>query len=65
MFQKYFITHKITLSKENKAKVTILLRSLNRKMIVPKEKFIERIENGEYNVLNGYQIEKTAETPAS
>lgn len=56
---------KVKVLKENKTKVTILLRSLNRKMIVPKEKFIERVESGEYDVLNGYQIEKIAEAPAS
>lgn len=56
---------KVKVLKETKTKVTILLRSLNRKMIIPKEKFIERIERGEYDVLNGYQIEELAEAPAS
>lgn len=56
---------KVKVLKETKTKITILMRSLNRKMIVPKEKFIERVESGEYELLNDYQIEKLAETPAS
>lgn len=56
---------KVEVLKETKTKVTILFRNLNRKMVISKEKFIERIELGEYDVLNGYQIEKLAEAPAS
>lgn len=43
---------KVKVVKETVKSVTIEIVSLNRKMPVPKEIFEERVENGEYEVLN-------------
>ena len=44
--------------KETSKSVTIHLVSLNRKMPVPKSDFEERVENGEYEVLNPEVLKK-------
>lgn len=43
---------KVKVIKETSKSVTIEMVSLNRKMPVPKATFEERVENGEYTVLN-------------
>jgi len=43
---------KVKVIKETTKSVTIEMVSLNRKMPVPKAIFDERVENGEYTVLN-------------
>lgn len=43
---------KVKVIKETTKSVTIEMVSLNRKMPVPKAVFDERVENGEYTVLN-------------
>ncbi len=43
---------KVKVIKETTKSVTIEIVSLNRKMPVPKATFDERVENGEYTVLN-------------
>lgn len=43
---------KVKVIKETSKSVTVEIVSLNRKMPVPKATFDERVENGEYTVLN-------------
>ncbi|MEM1122575.1 MAG: hypothetical protein AAGJ18_19180 [Bacteroidota bacterium] len=43
---------KVKVIKETSKSVTVEIVSLNRKMPVPKATFEERVENGEYTVLN-------------
>lgn len=43
---------KVKVVKETSKSVTVEILSLNRKMPVPKAIFEERVENGEYEVLN-------------
>lgn len=43
---------KVKVVKETSKSVTVEIVSLNRKMPVPKAVFDERVENGEYEVLN-------------
>lgn len=43
---------KVRIVKETVKSVTIEIISLNRKMPVPKDIFHERMENGEYDVMN-------------
>ncbi len=43
---------KVKVVKETSKSVTVEILSLNRKMPVPKATFEERVENGEYEVMN-------------
>lgn len=52
---------KVKVVKETSKSVTILIMSLNRKMPVPKATFEERVENGEYEVLNPEVLKANAE----
>lgn len=48
---------KIRVLKENSSKVTIHLVSANRKMVVPKEKFLQHVKSGLYEIMNDYKID--------
>ncbi len=49
---------KVRVIKETSKSVTIQFVSLNRKMPVPKSDFEERVESGEYEVLNPEALKK-------
>ena len=46
---------KIRVLKENTSKVTIHLVSANRKMVVPKEKFLQHVKSGLYDIVNVFR----------
>ena len=52
---------KVKVVKETVKSVTIEIVSLNRKMPVPKSVFEERVENGEYEVLNPEALKSNQE----
>ena len=51
----------VTIEKVNSGTVTIKLMSVNRKMPVKKDKFLEDVKNGTYNVLNPQLLEEIQE----
>jgi len=51
----------VKVEKVNSGTVTIKLMSVNRKMPVKKDKFLEEVENGTYNVLNPQMLEEIKE----
>ncbi|MEN0049067.1 MAG: hypothetical protein AAF806_18525 [Bacteroidota bacterium] len=51
----------VTIEKFNSGTVTIRLMSVNRKMPVKKDKFLEDVKNGTYNVLNPQVLEEIQE----
>ncbi|MEL6945737.1 MAG: hypothetical protein AAFO82_24030 [Bacteroidota bacterium] len=51
----------IRVEKINSGTVTIKLMSVNRVMPVKKEKFLEDVKNGTYNVLNPQVLEEIEE----
>ncbi|MEM8528546.1 MAG: hypothetical protein AAGG68_28165 [Bacteroidota bacterium] len=51
----------VKVEKVNSGTVTIKLMSVNRKMPVKKDKFLEEVENGTYNVLNPQMLEEIRE----
>lgn len=51
----------VTIEKVNSGTVTIKLMSVNRKMPVKKDKFLEDVKNGTYNVLNPQVLEEIQE----
>ena len=50
---------KIRVLKESSRKVTIHLVSTNRKMLVPKDKFIKNVKSGLYEITNDYEVDLT------
>jgi len=52
---------KIRVLKESSRKITIHLVSANRKMIVPKDKFITNVKSGLYEIVNDYKVDLTEE----
>jgi len=48
---------KIRVLSETSKKITIRLVSANRKMIVPKEKFLEYVKSGLYEIVNDYKVD--------
>lgn len=47
---------KVKVLRETSKTVTIQLMSLNRKMPVPRKDFEKRVENGLYEVVDGYEL---------
>ena len=56
---------KIRVLKENTSKVTIHLVSANRKMVVPKEKFLQHVKSGLYDIVNEHNVDLTDNSPTS
>ncbi len=48
---------KIRVLKESTRKITIHLVSTNRKMLVPKEKFLKNVKSGLYEIVNDYEVD--------
>lgn len=48
---------KIRVIKESSRKITIYLESTNRKMLVPKEKFLKNVKSGLYEITNDYEVD--------
>ncbi|MCB0552846.1 MAG: hypothetical protein KDD02_04785 [Phaeodactylibacter sp.] len=50
---------KVKVLKETPRTITIQLMTLNRKMPVPRQDFEQRVREGEYEVIGGYELEES------